>query len=247
MSKNFELLSDLELVTDLFAADGRKAVESKAHKRASSNGDRVNGYSEAVNLVQRVFLAKPDLAPQVVVFTSADRGAGSSWVCARASEALADRGPGSICVVDGNFRSPAMHDYFRLTNDRGLSQALVEEKPIPDYVQQTRNPKLSVLPTGAGTDAPVAWDSNRISERIVELRQTFTFVLIDSPASNLYSDVVLLGSMVDGAILVIDAESTRPEAALQAKDALAAANLQLLGAVLNKRSFPIPEFIYRRL
>lgn len=247
MSKNFELLGELELATDLFSADRPKAVESTVHKASSSSSNRMNGYSEAVNLVQRVFLAKPDIAPHVVVFTSADRGAGCSWVCARTSEALADRGPGSVCVVDGNLRAPAMHGYFQLANHRGLSQALVEEKPILDYVQQTRNRKLSILPTGDVSGEPIAWDTDRLSERIAELRRRFTFVLIDSPASNLYSDVALLSSMVDGVILVIDAESTRREGALQAKDALAAANLQLLGAVLNKRRFPIPEFIYRRL
>ena len=74
----------------------------------------------------------------------------------------------------------------------------------------------------------------------------FAFVLIDSPATNLYTDVTLLSSMADGAILVIEANSTRCEAALQAKEALTAANFQLLGAALNKRTFPIPEFIYRR-
>lgn len=246
MSKNFELLSELELATDLFSADRPKAVESTVHKASSSSSNRLNGYSEAVNLVQRVFLAKPDIAPHVVVFTSADRGAGCSWVCVRTSEALADRSR-SVCVVDGNLRAPAMHGYFQLANHRGLSQALVEENPITEYVQQTRNGKLSVLPTGCLSGEPIAWDTDRLSERIAELRRSFTFVLIDSPASNLYSDVALLSSMVDGVILVIDAESTRREGALQAKDVLAAANLQLLGAVLNKRSFPIPECIYRRL
>jgi Mrp family chromosome partitioning ATPase len=71
--------------------------------------------------------------------------------------------------------------------------------------------------------------------------------LIDSPAINLYIDAAVLGGIADGAILVIDAESTRREVALQAKEALTAAKLQLLGAALNKRSFPIPEFIYRRV
>jgi Mrp family chromosome partitioning ATPase len=56
-----------------------------------------------------------------------------------------------------------------------------------------------------------------------------------------------LSSLADGAILVIGADSTRREAALQAKNALVAAKFRLLGAALNKRSFPIPEFIYRRL
>lgn len=247
MSKNFELLNELELAADLFPTDSNVAAESTVHRSASGNGKHPNTYSEAVNLVQRVFLAKPEIAPHVIVFTSAQSGAGCSWVCARASEALADRVPGSVCILDANLRSPAMHRYFRLDNHRGLTQALFETGPISDFVQKARDRKLSVVTTGAATSQATAWAADRMGERVAELRRTFAFVLIDSPATNLYTDVAVLSSMADGAILVIDADSTRREVALQSKEALAAAKLQLLGAALNKRSFPIPEFIYRRL
>jgi len=245
MSNNFELLSQLELADDLFPAMPEVATESTVHRSASGNGKLPNSYSEALNLVQRLFLAKPEVAPHTVVFTSPQSNAGCSWVCARTSEALAGRLPGAVCIVDANLRSPAMHRYFRLDNHRGLTQALLETGPISDYLQEVRNRKLFVLTTGSASQA-TALASNRLGERLAELRQTFAFVLIDSPATNLYTDVALLSSMADGAILVIEADSTRREAALQAKEALAAAKFRLLGAALNKRSFPIPEFIYRR-
>jgi Mrp family chromosome partitioning ATPase len=140
-----------------------------------------------------------------------------------------------------------MHRYFHLNNDRGLSQSLFETGPISDYVQKVRDRQLSVVTTGAATSQATAWVADRIIERVGELRGLFPFLLIDSPAINLYIDAAVLGGIADGAILVIDAESTRREVALQAKEALTAAKLQLLGAALNKRSFPIPEFIYRRV
>lgn len=51
----------------------------------------------------------------------------------------------------------------------------------------------------------------------------------------------------DGAVLVITANQTRREAALRAKEILHGWNVQLLGAVLDNRTFPVPESIYRRL
>jgi Mrp family chromosome partitioning ATPase len=89
--------------------------------------------------------------------------------------------------------------------------------------------------------------SNGMIQRLTELRQRFTYLLIDSPATNLYADVALLSPVSDGAILVLEADSTRGDAALQAKDVLLAAKFRLLGAALNKRTFHIPEFIYHRL
>jgi hypothetical protein len=51
----------------------------------------------------------------------------------------------------------------------------------------------------------------------------------------------------DGAVLVIDANHTRREAALRAKEILVQWNVNILGAVLDNRTFPVPEAIYRRL
>lgn len=246
MSKNFELLSQFEMVESVLpgTSDTRSAANGR---KPAMNHKWPTRYSEALNLVQRVFLATPEAAPQVVVFTSPQSGTGCSWVCARTAEALAERFPGAVCVVDGNLRSPAMHRYFLLSNNRGLAQALSENEPISDYVQEVASQNVSVLTTGTPTTKITPSLSNRVVQRLSELRQKFTFLLVDSPATNIYADVTLLSSVADGAILVLAADSTRRDAALQAKDALLAAKFRLLGAVLNKRSFPIPESIYHRL
>jgi len=139
-----------------------------------------------------------------------------------------------------------MHRYFGLDNSRGLTQALFDTGPISDYVQEVQNRNLSVLTSGPVVSQTTACASDKLAKRLTELRRTFDFLLIDTPATNLYTDVALLSSVADGAILVIEAGSARRQA-LQAKEALVAAKLRLLGAALNKRIFPIPEFIYRSL
>jgi len=48
-------------------------------------------------------------------------------------------------------------------------------------------------------------------------------------------------------VLVLEANATRRVAALSAKEALEAAGVRLLGTVLNDRTFPIPEKLYRKL
>lgn len=247
MSNNFELLSQLEISQRVSPTDFEAAAQSTNSRKSVLNGHRPNTYSEALNLVQRVFLSRPEIAPQVVVFTSPQSGTGCSWVCARTAEVLAQRFPKAVCVVDGNIRSPAMHRYFQVDNNRGLAQALVGKEPILDYVQKVTSKKISVLTTGAPTLEMTPSLSNGMVQRLTELRQIFTYLFIDAPATNLYADVTLLSPVADGAILVLEADSTRRDAALQAKDVLLAAKFRLLGAALNKRTFHIPEFIYHRL
>ncbi len=83
--------------------------------------------------------------------------------------------------------------------------------------------------------------------RIKELRQEFDYVLVDAASLDLYTDGIVLAGASDGLILVLGANSSRREAARNVVEELKAANVPLLGAVLNKRAFPIPEFIYRKL
>ena len=48
-------------------------------------------------------------------------------------------------------------------------------------------------------------------------------------------------------VLVVQANSTRREAARKGKESLDSANVRLLGVVLNERTFPIPEVLYRKI
>jgi Mrp family chromosome partitioning ATPase len=88
---------------------------------------------------------------------------------------------------------------------------------------------------------------DELKERLAQLRDVFDYVLIDAPGTNVCGDAQLLGQVVDAAILVIEANTTRRLTARRAKDALDAAGVRILGAVLHDRTFPIPERLYKRL
>ena len=80
-----------------------------------------------------------------------------------------------------------------------------------------------------------------------KLKEEFGFILIDAPPVSSGADAVLLGQMTDGVILVVEANSTRREMARTAKETFEGANVKVLGAILNNRTFPIPEALYRNL
>ena len=88
---------------------------------------------------------------------------------------------------------------------------------------------------------------NRMRSRITELRHQFDYVLVDAPSLDLHIDGIVLAGASDGLIMVLGASSSRREAARSAVEKLKAANVPLLGAVLNKRTFPIPDLIYSKL
>jgi len=74
----------------------------------------------------------------------------------------------------------------------------------------------------------------------------FDYVLVDSSAMSSANDAISLGAAADGVILVLKANSSRKETARNAVRDFQAANVRVLGAVLNQRTFPIPDSIYNK-
>jgi Mrp family chromosome partitioning ATPase len=183
-----------------------------------------------------------------VVITSPDSGAGCTWVTARIAEVLAGRIAGSVCIVDANFKNPGMHQQFGLDNRHGLREALIQTDPIRTFARPLGLPNLFMIPAGTGEgDETNLLASDRMRLRIGELRSEFDFVLIDSPAMSAAPEVIGMGALCDGVVLVLKAHSSRKQTARQAVAELQGGSAKVLGAVLNQRTFPIPEKLYKKL
>jgi Mrp family chromosome partitioning ATPase len=86
--------------------------------------------------------------------------------------------------------------------------------------------------TGAGTAR--AWAAGALAKLLDGLKAEFALLVVDLPPADHAGFVPPLAGLLDGALLVVEAERTRGEAARRQKDLLAAAGARLLGAVLNK-------------
>jgi Mrp family chromosome partitioning ATPase len=203
---------------------------------------------EEIELVRNLFLLHGAGSPRVVVFAGVASNDGCPHVCGRASQTLAGVVSGSVCIVDGNFRAPSLDQYFGVPNLKGLTESTHESGPIRQFAQQLSGSNLWLLPSGFHQVDPEPFlSSQSFFSRVAEMRDEFDHVLVVAPPVNLYSDASLLGRLSDGFVLVVEANSTRREQALKARETLEAANVNVLGAVLNNRTFPIPEVIYNRL
>jgi hypothetical protein len=221
---------------------------------ASNNGHGVDvdvdgiAREEEMKLVQRVFPGTHEDSPRMALFAGLEGEAGCASICARAGEILAARAEGPVCIVDANFRSPSLHRYFGVENEKGLVEATFEAGPIQSFVQQIPEPDLWLMPSGkAATNLRFPAMADGLRVRIAELRETFRYVVIHSGPLRLETSAMLLSRWTDGVVLVLEANATRRDAARRVKDNLAAAGVSVLGVVLNNRTFPIPEAIYRRL
>jgi Mrp family chromosome partitioning ATPase len=266
MSKNFELMQQAGKEQALRPSPTQEPVSKvdfgnghgNGHSNGNGNGKRhrdaehldlnLLAGEEVLRLVQRVFLLQSQEPPHLVVFAGIDRGNGCSRLCISVAETLAKNVRGSVCLVEANLRSPALPEMLGTTNHHGLTDSLLQDGPIRSFAKPVRGEKLWLLSSGAlAADSANLLNSQRLQARFAELRKEFDFVLIDAPPLTPYSDALAFAQLTDGFVLVLEANSTRREAALLAAESLRASNVRILGAVLNKRTFPIPETLYNRL
>jgi hypothetical protein len=89
------------------------------------------------------------------------------------------------------------------------------------------------------------WENLKVSMQ--QLRSQAQFVAIDCPAIATSSDALSLARLVEGMVLVVEADRTKKVQIRNAERQIEAAGGKLLGLVLNKRRYPIPGAIYRLL
>jgi protein-tyrosine kinase len=246
MSRNFELLRRAGKEELLFSRSGGDTPppNNNGHRQLGLGGQ---AQEEAVKLVQRVFVFPNSHAPRAVVFSSV-QGNGSSEICSRTGEVLAAQASGSVCMVDANLCAPSLHKLLGVGRFPGLADATLRPGSIKDFTVRIAGGNLWLLPSGSSTaTAQGLFALDRLRSRVRELREEFDYVLIDAPAVGSNADAVMLGQMVDGVILVVEANCTRRETARMAKETFENAKVRLLGAILNNRTFPIPEALYRKL
>ena len=187
------------------------------------------------SLVQRVFLQPEQKPPHMVVFAAIDHGNGCSLIAASVARALTASAPRAVCLVEANFRSPALPRLLGTTNYQGFTDALLEQGGIRSFMKPLGNESLWLLSSGpVAADSPKLLAAERTRARFVELRAEFDFVIVDAPPLSQYPDAIALGQLSDGMMLVLEAGSTRQDAALTAVQYVRSSRIQVLGAVLNR-------------
>jgi protein-tyrosine kinase len=253
MSKNFELLYQMGKAPGMLRTEVETppvAPALPAEPASATPVLEIDGMAreEITKLVHRLFLLPGTEGPRQVAFCATESGNGCTWMCSHVAEILACQVGNSVCLVDCNLNAPALHSQLGVENHYGLAEALTGGGPITQYARQLSRPNLWLLSCGAAKpDAQQLLTSGGMRSRIAELRSTFDYVLLDVAPMNVCNHAMVFGSALDGVVLVIKANSTRRDSTQEAVRQLRASNAKVLGVVMNQRTFPIPERIYRRL
>jgi succinoglycan biosynthesis transport protein ExoP len=168
-----------------------------------------------------------------LLITSALPQEGKSFLTSNLSVLIAATGS-RLLIIDADLRRPNLHKLFELENTQGLSTVLAGINRFEDCVIRTHVPNLHVLLAGPTPPNPAELLG---SERMTELLDSITdydMILIDSPPVNVVADPLMLSSLVDGVLVIIEANATSRSLVARTRDLLMEVNANVLGAVVNK-------------
>ena len=173
-------------------------------------------------------------APKVLHVTSTGPGEGKTTAATNIAIAFAQAGQ-KVLLIDADLRSPSLHRVFSLPNDLGLTNFLAGDTQPADIAQPTQVVRLFTITSGPIPPNPVELLSGaKMLDLLSVAGERFDFVVLDGPPIIGLADALVLASLANGTMFVVEAGGTRYGALEGAVKRLRAANATVVGGVLSK-------------
>lgn len=186
-------------------------------------------YSLAFNLGDK----GADNDVKTVLFTSAIPSEGKSTITYNLGVVLADLGL-RVLLIDAELRKPTLHKFLQITNNVGLTTAITTGRPWQEVVQSSGLDNLDILPSGSLRQNPIALlNSARMRSILSECRQTYDYILIDTPPIVGLADARSLLSKVDISVLVAAVGQSKRSLVAHAAEILRTSGCDITGLVVN--------------
>lgn len=138
-----------------------------------------------------------------------------------------------VLVVDTNFRRPAVAEMFPQAEEAGLSSTVVGQAAWRDVVSTTDVPNLSVMAAGPLPPNPAELlGSDAMGTIIAEMTAEYDQVLFDGSPLMVVADACVLGTKVDGVILVVRAGVNSAGIVQRSAERLSRVGARVFGVVL---------------
>jgi capsular exopolysaccharide synthesis family protein len=236
--------SHLEIKSDRAITPKAASRPKQAPKKQAIKSD-LSGYED---ILTRLRTQHPGKSIKTIMFTGTAHGGGATTTAVNFAKTLVRNNEVKVLLIDANMRTPNLRELFNINNDNGLTDVVVNNDTKPFKVINFEGSYLFVLATGGNYIGPVGlFESKRFDDFLSNARDEFDYVILDSAPLPSFAEARVLCEKVDGVILVVEFGKIRRQVALRAKKELEDAGARILGVVLNKRKYYIPQWIYRRL
>ncbi|MEN6625176.1 MAG: CpsD/CapB family tyrosine-protein kinase [Candidatus Sumerlaeia bacterium] len=170
-----------------------------------------------------------------IVVTSPGVGDGKTLVSANLAGVLADDPTKNVLLIDADLRGPVQHKLFGVKAAPGLSDYLQGQAPLERVIQQTSIPNLHIITAGhLPPKPPVLLGSEWMQRLLGELKNSYHWIVIDTPPLLAVTDATVVARECIGLIMVVRMGKTPRTLIERAQNMLAEMRLPVLGCILNE-------------
>lgn len=181
------------------------------------------------------------------LITSSTTGEGKTTISSNLAITAAQYKLKKTLIIDADLRRPTLHKLFGFDRAPGLSDILENRLKIEDAFRPTELENLWVLTSGSPSPNPThLFDTPIIPEIIAATKFYFDLIIIDCAPVIPVSDPLILGSDVDGLLMVVKAGETPKEVCKRACSLVVEAEANLLGVALNNVKEALPYYFNYR-
>lgn len=213
--------------------DGQEDSKNELLIHMDSRSSLAEAYRQ---LRTSILLSTAGHAPKSLLITSSLPSEGKTTTAINTAISLAQTGA-KVLIIDADMRRPRLHSVFNTSNAEGLSTLLSNElvdKDILNIIKLEEASKLNLLTSGPVPPNPAELiGSEQMTNLLRMLQNHFTHVVVDSPPIASFTDGVLIASMVDGVILVVNSGKSSRQVVRRSRQLLQDIGAKIFGVVLN--------------
>jgi protein-tyrosine kinase len=180
-----------------------------------------------------------------VFFASATAGEGTTTTVLETARHLQDVFGLKPLVIEWRRRKPKLAALLGLDKHRSIERCLSDGVAVSECVQ-TGKSGVAVIPAAERVGASAA-SAGALTRLLESARADFDIVLVDAPAVLEEPEAILLARAIPNMVLVVCAGRTSEESLRRVRSDMAAENVRIVGAVLNRHRRFIPGWISRWL
>ncbi len=203
---------------------------------------------EMSHLRASVEQALPDSPQRTILVAAAVPGEGASTVAARFAQSLAEDPRLRVALVDTDLRNADPRPVEPTDMGTGFASVLAGTHSLAEALRPTGLGGLDVLPSeGIHGDPYALCTAENLGPFLDYLRGQYHYAVLDGAPVLNAPETAVLGGVVDGVVMVVRSGRTKREVVTRGMDRFRKYGARILGVVMNRQHYAIPEFIYRRL
>lgn len=183
-----------------------------------------------------------------IMFTSSSHGEGTTTLAMNYARMVSAHGHSRVLLVEVNARRPSLFWRLGLSDHEGVTDYFESDRRLSSVVQTVGLLGVDVIHIGQRDPAKIQLHLEKaFPELIQEALRDYDTVIVDAPPAVLSPETPPMTFSVDGVVLVVLCGRTKREIVQRSLGMIAQFQGKVLGIVLNRKKYYIPEFIYRRL